>query len=138
MAGGCFAILREVFFGVGMFDRKFIKWGMEDSELALRLSLAGYRIGIEPKVDVGHFFKEVNEYGVDWFSYNYNFLRMAYCNMNDKDVDYVYSMVPGEESKKQELMEIVRQTSKYRRKTLQMTRKLDFETYKEKYGRVMS
>lgn len=138
MAGGCFAILRDVFFTVGMFDRKFIKWGMEDSELALRLSLAGYRIGIEPSVDVGHFFKEVNEYGVDWFSYNYNFLRMAYVNMNDEDVEYVYSLVPGEEAKKQELMQIVKDTSKYRRKTMQAMRKIDFKVYKDTYGRVMS
>ena len=138
MAGGCFAIDRKVFFDAGMFDRKFLKWGMEDSELALRLSLAGYRIGIEPKVDVGHFFKEINEYGVDWFSYNYNFLRMAYVNMDDEDVDYVYKLVPGDDNKKQELLEIVKETSKYRRKTMQAVRKLPFKEYKERYGRIMS
>ena len=138
MAGGCFAIKRETFFDVGMFDRKFLKWGMEDSELGLRLSLAGYKIGIEPKVDVGHFFKEVNEYGVDWFSYNYNFLRMAYVNMNDEDVDYVFSLITGTPQQKDELLQVVKDTSKYRRKTMQSVRKLDFSEYKRLYGREMS
>jgi glycosyltransferase involved in cell wall biosynthesis len=138
MAGGCFAIKREIFFEVGMFDRKFLKWGMEDSELGLRLILCGYRIGIEPKVDVGHFFKEVNEYGVDWFSYNYNFLRMAYVNMNDEDVDYVYSLIGGNEQERVNLLQVVKDTSKYRKKAMQHMRKLDFKDYKIQFGKVMS
>jgi glycosyltransferase involved in cell wall biosynthesis len=94
MAGGCFAIKRSVFMRVGMFDKAFTKWGMEDSELALRLSLSGYRIGVEPAVDVGHFFKESNSYGVDWFSYNYNFLRMAYVNMDQQGLQGSSSVHP--------------------------------------------
>lgn len=137
MAGGCFAIVKDVFNKVGMFDKAFTKWGMEDSELSLRLSLCGYRIGIEPLVDVGHFFKEKNEYGVDWKSYNYNFLRMAYVNMNPEDIEYVYSLIKGEESEKLKIFNQVIDTSKYRKRFCESLRKIDFSEYKRVYGRKM-
>lgn len=138
MAGGCFAIPKDIFNKVGMFDPKFSKWGMEDSELGLRASLCGYRIAIEPKVDVGHFFKESNNYGVDWFSYNYNFLRMAYVNMDKDGLDYVFTLIPGNDVQKRDLMEKVIATSKNRRLFCESTRKISFADYKENFGRVMS
>lgn len=137
IAGGCLAIWKKVFFRCGMFDSGFIKWGMEDSELGLRLALSGYKMGIDPRVDVGHFFKEVNEYGVDWESYNFNFLRMAYVNMNDEDVDFVYKQVPGDDVQKQTLLQSVKVKSKGFKDYATKIRKMDFKEYKEKFGRSM-
>ena len=138
MAGGCFAIRKDVFMRVGMFDKAFTKWGMEDSELALRLSLSGYRIGIEPSVNVGHFFKESNEYGVDWFSYNYNFLRMAYVNMDNNGFNYVYNLINGSESDKNSLKSAVMESSKFRKMQVARLQVISFKAYLEKFGRKMT
>lgn len=137
MAGGCFAIQRDTFFSVGSFDRGFNKWGMEDSELALRLSLSGYRIGVEPSVDVGHFFKEINEYGVDWYSLNYNFLRMAYVNMDNDGFNKVFELIKGDPSRKAKLKSDVIQTSEYRKSFCSLIRKISFEDYISEFGRRM-
>ena len=138
MAGGCFAIKKSVFMQVGMFDKAFTKWGMEDSELSLRLSLSGFSIGIEPSVDVGHFFKESNNYGVDWFSYNYNFLRMAYVNMDDEGINYVFDKISGDETDKNNLMRTVVSTSKFRKLQARAMQKQSFREYLTKFGKKMS
>lgn len=139
MAGGCFAVKRSVFMHVGMFDKAFTKWGMEDSELALRLSLSGFRIGVEPNVDVGHFFKESNSYGVDWFSYGYNFLRMAYVNMDQEGFNYVYEQrTQGSDEDKRNLRDVVIASSKFRKLQADRIRKVSFRDYLTQFGTKMS
>lgn len=131
VAGGCFAIKRETFFAVGMFDKAFLKWGLEDSELDLRLGLAGYRCGILPTVDIGHFFKEKNEYGIDWHSYTYNALRMFYVNTDTETLERAFNLIKGGEKEKRQVLEQVKSTSKYRKRFCTSIRKLTFLQYLE-------
>lgn len=131
VAGGCFAIKKEVFFAVGMFDKAFLKWGLEDSELDLRMGLAGYRCGILPSVDIGHFFKEKNEYGIDWHSYTYNALRMFYVNTDTETLEQALALIKGGEKEKRQVLEQVKSTSKYRKRFCASIRKLTFAQYIE-------
>lgn len=138
IAGGCVAMRKEVFMNVGMFDKSFTKWGLEDSELSLRLSLSGYRLGVIPTVNVGHFFKESNDYGVDWFSYNYNFLRMAYVNMDDAGYQFVLNRIGGSEADRTNLINVVRSSSKFRKLQCDRIRKVSFRKYLELFGKTLS
>lgn len=133
LAGGCVAIDREVFFNVGMFDPQFIKWGLEDMELGIRLILSGYRIGFEPKVEVGHFFKEFNDYGNDNSIWHYNYFRMAYVNMEKEDLDYVYAYAKIPEDLKEGLLKFVMETSQERKEFCESIRKISFSDYRRDY-----
>lgn len=137
VAGGCLAIRKRVFDQVGQFDSGFIRWGMEDSELSLRLVLSGYRLALEPAVVVGHFFKENNDYGVDWLSYNYNFLRMAYINMDREGVKTVFSKVPGSMEDKIALFDLVVKTSGERKQFVELNRRMPFSDFLIQFSRPM-
>lgn len=129
VAGGCFAIKKSVFLEVGMFDKAFLKWGLEDSELNLRLGLAGYRCAVEPRVDVGHFFKEKNDYGVDWQSYTYNFIRMLYVNLNTSEFGQGYELISGDADQKKKVLDLVVSTSKYRKRFCEALRRKSLQEY---------
>lgn len=129
LAGGCLAIKRETFNAVGKFDPQFVRWGMEDSELSLRLALSGYRLGLEPSVTVGHFFKDTNDYNVDWLSYNFNFLRMAYVNMDRKGLTDVFNLVDGSVQTKKVLLDYVVEASKERKAFADSIRKQPFSDF---------
>ena len=50
----CGAIRREVFLSVGGFDERYVDPSIEDIELGYRLRHAGYRIRLEPTLEVTH------------------------------------------------------------------------------------
>lgn len=129
LAGGCLAIKWDTFNAVGKFDPHFVRWGMEDSELSLRLALSGYKLGLEPSVVVGHFFKETNDYSVDWLSYNFNFLRMAYVNMDSAGLTAVFNLVPGSVQTKKVLLDYVIAASKERKAFADSIRKQSFAEF---------
>jgi GT2 family glycosyltransferase len=52
--GGCGAVRREVFFGVGGFDEAYAIPAMEDVELGYRLARAGHRIQLHKDLQVKH------------------------------------------------------------------------------------
>jgi GT2 family glycosyltransferase len=54
LGAGFMALRKEVFVEVGGFDEGLIIFGMEDSELSLRLWLLGYECWIAPDVEVLH------------------------------------------------------------------------------------
>ncbi len=77
LPGACMAMRRDVFQAVGGFDRKLIRYGVEDCELSLRLWLLGYELWLVPAVDVEHEFHDRIPYQVDWRTVLHNRLRMA-------------------------------------------------------------
>jgi GT2 family glycosyltransferase len=52
--GACGAIRHDVFLSVGGFDERYVDASIEDIELGYRLCRAGYRIRLEPTLEVTH------------------------------------------------------------------------------------
>ncbi len=54
ITGACFVTRRTAFDTVGGFDTGYLIGDFEDSDLCLKLRVAGYRIGYEPRVELIH------------------------------------------------------------------------------------
>jgi GT2 family glycosyltransferase len=90
LAPGCLlAMRREVFEATGGFDDGMIFWGMEDSELSLRLWLLGYELKLIPAVDVAHLFREKHPYTIGWSCVIHNMLRVAFCHFHQQRIERV-------------------------------------------------
>jgi GT2 family glycosyltransferase len=90
LAPGCLlAMRRNVFQATGGFDDGMILWGMEDSELSLRLWLLGYELRLIPSVEVAHLFREKHPYRIDWSCVIHNMLRVAFCHFHEKRIERV-------------------------------------------------
>ncbi len=75
---GCFvAMRRDVLEETGGFDAGMIGWGLNDSELSLRLWALGYELWVVPRVEVLHLFRESFPYGVAWTPVIHNALRLS-------------------------------------------------------------
>ncbi|HEY7307527.1 MAG TPA: glycosyltransferase [Bryobacteraceae bacterium] len=83
LPGACMAMRRDVFRAAGGFDRKLIRYGVEDCELSLRLWLLGYELWLVPAVDVEHEFHDRIPYDVDWRTVLHNRLRMAFMHFSN-------------------------------------------------------
>jgi GT2 family glycosyltransferase len=82
---GCFVgMRREVFDAIGGFDEGMYRWGSEDSELCLRLWLAGYRCLAVPDSLVFHLFRDRFPYDVDDAGIVFNVLRLAALHFTDE------------------------------------------------------
>lgn len=73
---GCIAMHRGVFEAIGGFE-PMRRYGVEDLELSIRCWLAGFDVVVQPKAEVGHWFKERNTFSLAWEDYLYNVLRTA-------------------------------------------------------------
>lgn len=80
--GGAFGIKRKVFEDVGGFDRHYEIWGKEDEEISIKLWLFGYKIVINPLVEIIHLFKLFNPSGVTGLEILYNWVCMFYCHFS--------------------------------------------------------
>ena len=89
LPGCCFAIRREVFDAVGGFDEGMIHWGMEDSELGLRLWLLGYDLLLVPRVEFGHLFRGVLPYDVTRGCIIHNKLRLAFLHFDRSRIERI-------------------------------------------------
>ncbi len=85
---GNFIIKRDVFLSLGGFDDGMILWGPEDRDLSIRAWLCGYRLFIEPNIEIGHLYrvgkkkseelKAIRKKGIV-----YNSLRIGYKYFSD-------------------------------------------------------
>lgn len=80
--GGCQAMTRNAFEKVGGYDEGFKVWGYEDIEISIKLWLFGFRLVVEPKVNVLHVFRNTHPYRVEYRHVHYNLIRMAVNHFN--------------------------------------------------------
>jgi GT2 family glycosyltransferase len=90
IAPGCMlAMRREIFQETGGFDEGMKLWGMEDSELSLRLWLLGYELKLVPTVEVAHLFRQKHPYSIGWACVIHNMLRVAFCHFKSERIERV-------------------------------------------------
>ena len=96
LAPGCMlAMRREVFHATGGFDDGMMLWGMEDSELSLRLWLLGYELRLVPSVEVAHLFREKHPYSIGWTCVIHNMLRVAFSHFKSERIRQVIQTLKG-------------------------------------------
>jgi GT2 family glycosyltransferase len=96
LAPGCMlAMRREVFRETGGFDDGMKLWGMEDSELSLRLWLLGYELKLIPTVEVAHLFRQKHPYTIGWTCVIHNMLRTAFCHFKTERIERVVQTLKG-------------------------------------------
>lgn len=82
---GCFvAMRRDMLEETGGFDAGMVGWGLNDSELCLRLWALGYELWVVPQVEVLHLFREAFPYGVAWAPVIHNALRLSMIHFGRK------------------------------------------------------
>jgi GT2 family glycosyltransferase len=96
LAPGCMLAMRhEVFHEIGGFDDGMKLWGMEDSELSLRLWLFGYELQLIPAVEVVHLFRQKHPYSIGWTCVIHNMLRVAFCHFKSERIQCVVESLKG-------------------------------------------
>lgn len=87
---GCFLALRqELFTQIGQFDPGMVLWGAEDSEISLRLWLAGHECWVVPNVEIQHRFHAQFPYEVKWEPVLHNRLRLAALHFGPRRLERV-------------------------------------------------
>lgn len=91
MAGSaCLVLSKDTFNSVGGFDNGMQGFGLEE-EICIRAWLLGYRILVNPKVEVGHLFRSEFPYEVDNSLIIRNILRVAYAHFTRERIRNVLS-----------------------------------------------
>lgn len=78
-SGGVFAMRRDWFKYLGLFDPFMLEWGGDHFELTMKVWRCGGRIEIVPCSRIGHLFREVKDrpYGVSEWQVVHNYARLA-------------------------------------------------------------
>jgi len=84
LPGACFCMHRSVFEETGGFDAGLSRWGLEDTELSMRLWTLGYDLCLVPEVSVAHLFRVRHPYAIDWDDLLYNTLRVAWMHFGEE------------------------------------------------------
>mmetsp|Transcript_14996 Transcript_14996/g.26273 ORF Transcript_14996/g.26273 Transcript_14996/m.26273 type:complete len:410 (-) Transcript_14996:73-1302(-) len=94
-SGGIFAMRRDWFLQLGLFDVGMKEWGGDHMELTMKVWRCGGRIEIVPCSRVGHLFRDPGHrpYEVEVNTVVYNYKRLAELWAKDH-LDYFYKMKP--------------------------------------------
>ncbi|MBI5029352.1 MAG: glycosyltransferase family 2 protein [Chloroflexi bacterium] len=85
--GFCQAFRKDLFQQIGGYDAGMINYGMEDTEICIRLWLLGYQVQIIPNILVTHLFRPRFPYEVSWTNLIYNSLRTVHAHFNSERVE---------------------------------------------------
>ena len=134
LAPGCLlAMRREVFSATGGFDDGMMLWGMEDSELSLRLWLLGYELQLVPSVEVAHLFRRSHPYTIDWTCVIHNMLRVAFCHFKTGRVQAVIEALKGYRDFSAGLALLARSDVQARRQFLEVQRQRDDDWFFQRF-----
>jgi len=86
---------RTTFDAIGCFEA-MRRYGLEDVELSIRCWLAGFEVVVEPRADVGHWFKKEPNFEIPWTDYLYNVLRTAILHFDGEPLRAVVDGVSGD------------------------------------------
>jgi len=94
-SGGIFAMRKDWFQQLGLFDEGMREWGGDHMELTMKVWRCGGRIEIVPCSRVGHLFRDPSHrpYDVDVNTVVHNYKRLAELWAQDH-LDYFYKMKP--------------------------------------------
>jgi len=94
-SGGIFAMRKDWFQQLGLFDEGMREWGGDHMELTMKVWRCGGRIEIVPCSRVGHLFRDPSHrpYDVDVNTVVHNYKRLAELWAEDH-LDYFYKMKP--------------------------------------------
>lgn len=109
-SGGIFAMKKEWFLYLGLFDVGLLEWGGDHFELTMKVWRCGGRIETAPCSRIGHLFRdpEHRPYPVEVNQVVANYKRLAHVWLKDH-LDYFYRMKPEARSMKLKDMEDVEQ-----------------------------
>ncbi|WP_409340548.1 glycosyltransferase [Paenibacillus sp. MBLB4367] len=134
LAGGCFAISRNVFFDVGGFDKGFKVWGREDEEISLKLWLFGYKCYVVPNVNILHVFRSDNPpFKLTWEDVDYNFIRMAYSHFKEERIAKCKKLIKYSDPEKIEALVLKSDVLEQRRNYFSR-RQYDDDWYMTEFG----
>lgn len=94
--GGFLMIKKAVFYDIGEWQKKFVVWGCEDTEISIRLQLFGYRSAVVPSVVIEHLFRTSHPYPVELEVANYNLLFMAYLHFDFDRLSKIRSKIQSQ------------------------------------------
>jgi GT2 family glycosyltransferase len=126
--GGCAMVKRSVFLQLGGFDEGLRIWGHEDVELSLRYWLLGYRVLINPNVEVAHIFRKSHPYQVSMDHIYYNYLRIGLSHFNAERIKKILRLIKPHPQMEEILCKIMLSDIWNRRKKLLSIRRLDDDT----------
>ncbi len=94
MAGGLFAIERNYFYEIGLYDEGLEIWGGEQYELSFKVWMCGGRILDSPCSRIGHIYRKFVPYTIpNNRGPNYNYKRVAEVWM-DEYAEFFYRRRP--------------------------------------------
>lgn len=109
-SGGIFAMRRDWFEQLGLFDPGMREWGGDHMELTMKVWRCGGSIEIVPCSRVGHLFREPSHrpYNVEVNTVVHNYKRLAELWAKDH-LDYFYKMKPEAKGMELKGMDVVKQ-----------------------------
>lgn len=121
--GGCAMIRRKIFWQLGGFDEGLRVWGHEDVEISLRCWCCGYRVLVNPEVEIAHIFRTSHPYQVTMDHLYYNYLRIALSHFNSERVKKILGLIKSHPLAEEIITDIILSNIWDRRKKLFSTRK---------------
>ena len=131
---GFLALRREVFEAVGGFDPGLVLWGMEDSELSLRLWLLGYECLLVPSLEVAHLFRDSHPYKVHWEVLLHNMLRVAVVHFGAERTRRVVACLTGNRGFPAAFARLADSDAWTRRGAVRAARRYDDDWFFQRFG----
>jgi hypothetical protein len=111
-----------------------VNYGCEDAEICIRVWLLGYKIFIEPQVEVFHYFRLQHPYEVRWCDVIHNALRTVISHFNEDRLERVFNALKTR-PEYEEARSLVNKGDVWdRRKALTETRKYDDNWFFQRFG----
>ncbi|MFT8315763.1 MAG: glycosyltransferase [Clostridium sp.] len=83
-SGTSLFVIKSAFEKIGGYNKLFKGYGLEDQEICMKAWLYGFKIFLNPKIQVTHLFRKKHPYKIKEFDFVYNTLCLGLCFFNKK------------------------------------------------------